>query len=282
MSKEKKAPTQGPAKASVSKLPKGGGTNRDTNRIITIYGGFKTRKTTSVSTLPMGRTKWLVSDPNCVPTLKALGRLPHPDDIYEVNGVPKLRELLETFLQVAEAEGKEALGIDYLVLDSATQLSDWHQAQVARDTGQRFLGDNKSENGWAQFNAEFGACLDLFAMLAAYCHIVIIVHAKAKFDLKKGEFSSFSLSPGMSERLGRMSNWVLLKSFTEVVDDEKLAEAKAKPDDPYYSHENDLVYEDIFYTKPQSGWVASVNSLKMNAEEPGRSLLALLEKDGIA
>lgn len=267
---------------TVSKLRKGSGTQRDTNRIITIYGTFKTRKTGSLMDLiKRGRCKVIASDSNAIPTLRALDAMPHADDIYEPRSVAELHEILEEAVTICENDGKDALGIDVLVIDSYTQFSDWHQASIAKETGQKFLGDNKMDNGWQRFNAEFGACLDLIVALSRYITVVGIVHAKDKFDLKKGQYASFSLSPAMAERLGRMSNWILLKSFEEVVDDAKLEEAKTNPDDPYYVIEDDKVYEDIFYTKPVSGFVASANTLKFRQQEPGRSLLALMEKDGL-
>lgn len=275
------ATTRGPAQASTSKLRKGTGTLRTKNRIITIYGTFKTRKTTSLRNLPKGRTKWIVSDSNCIPTLQALDAMPHDDDIYECPNVEEFRKVLEEMVTLCENEGPEALGIDWLAIDSYTQFSDWHQADVAKTTGQRFLGDDKANNGWQQFNAEFGACLDLIVSLSRYISVVGIVHAKDKFDPKKGMYSTFSLSPAMAERLGRMSNWILLKTFDEIVDDEKIAEAHANPDDEFYLIEDGVVFEDSFYTKPTSGWVASANSLKLKNPEPGNDLTVLLEKDGL-
>mgnify|MGYP000982372689 FL=1 len=37
----------------------------------------------------------------------------------------------------------------------------------------------------------------------------------------------------------------------------------------------------MFYTRPTNGWVASVNSLKLGAVEPGKDIRLLLEKDGL-
>lgn len=285
------APVREEAIASVSQMPKGSGSRRVQTRHITVYGAFKTRKTGSLSNLPMGRTKWIASDPNCIPTLTALDRLPHPDDIYEVNSLDALRELLEATLKLAEdavTEGKDprkVLGIDFFVLDSWTQFADWHQQDVSKATGQRFLGDNDKDNGWQRFNAEMGACLDLWAALARYVTVIGIVHAKEKFDKKKGEYASFSLSPAMAQKLGRLSNWILLKGLDEVIDDDKRAEALANPEDPFYSIGEDrgekVIYEDVFYTRPTNGWVASVNSLKLGAVEPGKDIRLLLEKDGL-
>ena len=281
--------------ASVSKMPKGSGSRRVQTRVITVYGPFKSRKTTSLANLPAGRTKWVVSDPNAVPTLRALDRMPHEDDIYEVNNLESLREFLESTLKLAEdaVDNKEdpraALGIDFLVLDSWTQFFDWLQQDIAKATGQRFMGDDDKNNGWQRFNAEFGACLDLWAALGRYVTVISIVHAKAKFDKKKGEYASFSLSPAMAEKLGRLSNWILLKNFDEVIDDTKREDAFANPEDPYYEvsgssedkKDDRIVYEDVFYTKPIGGYAASINSLKFRAQEPGKDITLLLEKDGL-
>lgn len=285
------APEVDEALPSISELPKGGGTLRENTRVITIYGPAKCRKTTSLSKLPRGRTKWLMSDPNCAPTLRALNRLPHPDDIYELNTLDALRKFLEATLQLAEKtveEGRDVrkvLGIDFMVMDSWTQYADWHQKDTAEATGQRFMGDDEKNNGWTRFNAEFGACLDLWAALGRYITVIGIVHAKDKFDRKKGEYASFSLPPQMAQKLGRLSNWILLKDFNEVVDDTRKDEAFQNPDDPFFSIEEDrdqkLVFEDIFYTRPMNGYIASVNSMAFKASEPGKDICLLLEKDGL-
>lgn len=282
----KPAAVEPSATASVSKLRKGSGVASAGKRIITIYGAFKTRKTSSLRNLPAGRTKWILSDPNAVPTLVALDRLPHADDVYEVRSIEELRNLLEEMNTLCETEGPEALGIDFLVIDSYTQFSEWHQQDVAKSTGQRFLGDNNQNNGWNQFNAEFGACLDLVAALRRFITVIGIVHAKPKWDAKKGAFAAFSLSPAMSEKLGRMSNWILLKTFEEVIDDDKKKYAIDHPEDKRYTVEHlesgdTLVYEDIFFTRPTSGWIAAINSLKFAHEEPGDDITALFEKDGL-
>lgn len=293
---KKSTPTAPPAIASKSKLPKGSGSKRETNRVITVYGPFKSRKTGMLRNLPLGRTKWLMSDPNCMPTLRALGKVPHADDIYEMGSLEALIEFLENALKMAEdavTEGRDPtvdLGIEYLVLDSFTQFSDWHQQNIAKQTGQRFLGDNEKENGWQLFNSQMGLALDLWASLGRYVTCIGIVHAKAKFDKKKGEYASFTLSPAMSEKLGRLSNWILLKDFTEVVDAGELEKALAEKDDPPldspYVVEPDgaegfKVYKDLVYTRPVGAYVASVNSLKLMPTESGYDICYLLRKDGL-
>ena len=285
-----------PATASKSKLRKGTGSRRETNRIITIYGPFKTRKTGMCRNLPRGRTKWLISDPNCIPTLRALDKVPHADDVYEMTSLTDLVDFLEEALKMAEdavVEGRdpnEELGIDFLVLDSFTQFSDWHQQHIAASTGQRFLGDNEKENGWQLFNAQMGRALDCWAALSRYITCIGIVHAKSKVMKNKGEYAAFSLSPAMSERLGRLSNWILLKDFVEVIDDAEREKAISEKDDPPvdspYVVEADgdegfKVYKDLVYTRPVGAYVASANSPKLLPTETGYDLCYLLRKDGL-
>ncbi len=297
MSKTKKTSSTSseaaPAPKSKSKLPAGKGAALKSNtRIISVYSVPKTFKTTAVSTLPLGRTKWLVSDPNCIPTLQSLGRLPHPDDIYSFPNLVALKEWLEGALKLAKEEGPEALGIDFLVLDSSTQFSDDYQREWAAETGQKFLGDNKSDNGWQGFNAMFGAVLDLLAALKEFVSVIIISHAKPKLDLKKGEYSGFSLSPAMAEKLGRLSNWVLFKTAEEIIDeDEKKRIMTEKADSPWYIIIRDPDAPDdvdrtkvlltVFHTRTVSGWFASVEKGPLAPEEPGTDIMLLLEKAGL-
>ena len=73
--KAKSTPTAAPA--STTKMSKGTGSMRKKNRLITVYGPPKSLKTTALANLPLGRTKWIASDPNCVACLTSLDRLPH-------------------------------------------------------------------------------------------------------------------------------------------------------------------------------------------------------------
>ena len=280
------------APASSSRLPPGKGSARKTRRIIAVYGAFKTFKTTAVSTLPLGRTKWIASDPNCIAALTSLGRLPADEDIYEFRNLADLQSWLESAHKLVEEEGVEALGIDNLVLDSGSQYSDWYQQDIAAETGQRFLGDNKQDNGWQRFNADFGRVLDLLAMMSMYVNVVIILHAKAKVDPKKGEFSGFSLSPAMSEKVGRLANWILFKQVQEVFEhEEKKRILTEKADSPWYvivrdpSNPEDVdatrVYLSIFHTRPVDNWIASVEKGALAPEEPGTDLALLMRKAGI-
>ena len=119
----KKAPAREQPIASKSQLRAGTGSKRDKNKFIVIYGPPKSRKTGSCINLPKGRTKWIAADTNCISTLDALNALPHQDDIYEIDTLPELKQLTNEMLDLAGSD-KDALGIDYLVLDSATHYSD--------------------------------------------------------------------------------------------------------------------------------------------------------------
>lgn len=279
---KKKASTEAERVATSSALRPGGGSRRVRARRILIYGPPKSRKTTAVASLPIGRTKWIVSDPNTVPTLVALDRLPADEDIYEVTSLAQAKELVKEMLKLVEEQGVESLGIDFLVDDSLTQYSDWHQKKVAEETGQRFMGDAGDGTGWQQFNAEFGEYLDDLVLLThAGITVVSIAHSKDKLPKGKGEWGCLNLTPQMAAKAARLSNWILFKTFEEIVPED--------PDNPpsgdYISVETDpsgktSYYESILWTKPCGGWNAAVNSLKLNHKECG-DLVKLLEKDGL-
>lgn len=284
MAEKKKAaakaavPTKADAPASSSKLRPGTGTKRNKTRFIVIYGQPKTRKTTSCANLPLGRTKWIASDSNCVATLDALGRLPHNDDIYEVSSLNDAINLTNEMLDLCEKEGGDALGIDFLVLDSFTQFSDWHQQDIAKETSQRYLGE-QAGMGWQQFNAEFGKLLDNLAMLTRYVTVIGIGHMKESAFKKKGTNATLSLPPQMAEKLARLANWILFKTF-----EEKFEVADGFEGDEYISVEEvrgeKRYFESILHTRPSGNVIATVNSFKLLAEEPG-DLVKLLEKDGL-
>jgi len=274
----KAVPEKQDAPASNSKLRAGSGTKRNKTRLIVVYGQPKTRKTTSVSTLPLGRTKWLAADSNCVATLDALGRLPHNDDIYEVKSLNEAVELTNEMLDLAET-APDALGIDFLVVDSFTQFSDWQQQDIAKETAQQFLGERAGE-GWQQFNASFGRFLDNLASLTRYITVVGISHMKESAFKKKGTNATLSLPPQMAEKLARLANWLLYKTFEEKVDvadgfegDEYISVVETRGEKRYF--------ESILHTQPVGNAVATVNSFKLLAEEPGDDLTKLLEKDGL-
>lgn len=266
---------------TTSALRPGGGSKRIKSRNILIYGPPKSRKTTAAASLPIGRTKWLISDPNCVATLRALGRLPADEDLYEVDSLKAANELVEEMLTIAREQGADALGIDWLVNDSLTQYSDWHQKVVAAETGQRFMGDAGDGSGWQQFNAEFGDFLDNLALLTQLgVSVVSIAHSKDKLPKKKGEWACLNLPPQMSAKAARLSNWILFKTF-----EEKVQEGDDPPSGPFISAETGedgktAYFESVLWTKPLDGWNAAVNSLKLNHAEAG-DLATLLKKDGL-
>lgn len=220
------APVRTQHQASSSSLPPGKGTQRIETRLIGIYGPPKSRKTTSVAYLPMGRTKWLVTDSNCAATLYALDRMPAPEDFHEVEDLAQATEFLEKAIEVARTEGPEALGIDYLVNDSLTQTFEWGQREVAEATGQQFLGQKKGwdSNGYQEFNAKFLRYLDLLATLSRYITVICIAHSKELFEKqKKGEFGGLNLGSS-STAFGRKCNWLLLKTLETLADDGTISE----------------------------------------------------------
>lgn len=303
--KTKKATSAAPmqyAPPTRSLLEKGAGSHRTNNRLIIIYGPPKVRKTTSVSKLHGRKVKWLVSDPNCVPTLRALGRMPHPDDLYEMTSLQQAKDLLLKMLNVIEEHGVEGLDCEAVVLDSLTQFFDWHKDEISRITGQRYMGDNQQNNGWQQFNAEFGGFLDMLAQLARFVHVICIGHAVAKPNQdkaleqfkKKGSWAGLSLSPGMAEKAGRLANWVLYQTLdTRYVDKD---EPDSLTSDDFITAEllsNGSVKhtEVIIHTTTFDVFSASVNSRMVDkegggtrpvleAEEPG-DLDFILVKEGL-
>ena len=265
---------------SLSKLTPGKGTKRKKTRFIGMFGVPKTRKTGSCSTLPRGRTKWLISDPNCIPTLEALKRLPHDDDIHECQSLTEALAFTNEALDLAEKDGADALGIDYLVVDSATQFSDWHQQDIAKQTNQSFMGETKENNGWQQFNAEFGRFLDNLAKLTSYCTVIVIGHIKESAFKKKGQYASLSLPPQMAEKLARLTNWLLYKTFDEIIENTETLEAN---DFITVEEEGETkrFFESVIWTKPVGNILASVNAPEMNTKEPG-DLYKMLQKANLA
>jgi len=221
------APARTQHQASSSSLPPGKGTQRIETRLIGIYGPPKARKTGSCAYLPMGRTKWLVSDSNCAATLYALDRMPAAEDFHEVSTLDESNEFLEKAIAVARDEGPEALGIDYLVNDSLTQTFEWAQRETAVATGQEFLGQKKGwdSNGYQEFNAKFLRYLDLLATLSRYVTVICIAHSKELFEKqKKGEFGGINMGGAMALAFGRKCNWLLLKTFEVLGDDGTITE----------------------------------------------------------
>lgn len=275
------APKKPATKVAVaSKLAPGKGSTRVKRRFIIIYGAPKARKTTTASTLDPLRTKWIISDSNCIPTLDALDRLPPDDNLYEVSSIPECIALVNTWLDVIDKEGVDAIGIDNVVVDSATQFSDWHQQDVAKNTGQRYMGDNDKNNGWQQFNAEFGQFLDGLAVLARHVNVVLICHAKEKPNLTKGEWASINLSPQMSGKAGRLANWVLYQTCKDVPVGEK-QEPDAFIQNIVENRDGSRSGKEVVLNTQTCGaWIASANVRHSKAEEPG-DLQKMLETEGL-
>jgi hypothetical protein len=266
---------------SMSKLTPGKGSKRKKTRFISIFGVPKTRKTGSCSTLPRGRTKWLVSDSNCVPTLDMLKRLPHDEDLHECSSLQEALMFTNEALDLAEREGADALGIDYLVVDSVTQFNDWHQQEVAKQTNQSYMGETKEGNGWQQFNAEFGKFFDNLARLTSYCTVICIGHIKESAFKKKGQYATLSLPGQMAEKLARLSNWLLYKTFDELLEVPEGTEA-----DDFITVEEEengtkRYFESVLWTKAVGNILASVNSSDLKTKEPG-DLYKMLQKANLA
>ncbi len=270
----KATPKKVQAKASL--MEPGKGSKRVQTRVVYIYGPPKVGKTYCVASLPPDDTKWIVSDSNCVPTLASADRLPPEENIYEVGTLMEAKSIVDKMITAAEQDG---LGASYVVLDSITALADFHQQDVAAGTSQRFMGDNAKNNGWQQYNSEFGSLLDLLAVLGRYVTVVIVAHAKEKAEMAKGQFNGLNLSPQMALRAGRTGNWILyLECSTQSADDED------DEDDFTQITKGPLGREKIrrvIRTTPYGGMFAATNSMRpLEPEEPA-NLAKLLEKAGL-
>lgn len=215
---------------------------------------------------------------NCVSTLRDLNRLPADEDIYEVGSLAEAREFISDCLKTVDAHGPDSLGCTAIVVDSITQFADWHKEDVARATGQRFLGDNDKNNGWNHFNAEFGYFLNDLASLSRYTPTIIIAHAGQKLDTKKGAWAGISLPPQMSEKLARLANRVLYQAIREYTAED------GKVGDEFVSVEkrsdgSTRAVEVIIHTRPVGAWIASAPP-HYAPEEPA-DMAKLLEKDGL-
>ncbi len=284
--KKSKEPAREAPAASISDLPPGGGTKAVKTRLIGIYGPPKCRKTTSVAYLPMGRTKWLVSDSNCAATLEALDRMPDSTDFYEMKSVEMANEWMKKLLDLVEANGPESLGIDYLIIDSLTQFYEWHATDVAAATGQTYLGQLKGwdSNGYMQFNATFLQFLDLIASVSKYVTVFCIAHSKELHEKqKKGEFGGLNLGGQMSMAFGRKCNWLLLKTLTILPDDGTVKESETITK---YTREDGIVEfeEDVLHTKSLVDGYFAVASLKLKNRDrtkwPG-DIRVLLRAEGL-
>jgi len=249
---------------------------RSGKRFIVLYGYPKVRKTTAVSTLHGRRVKWLISDSNCIPTLEALGRVPHPDDTYEVTNLLEAKQLLQQLLEYARAN--DGLDFDALVCDSVTQYFEWAQVEAARQTNQRFLGDIKDNNGYQLFNADFGEFIDLLTQVSQYVHVVAVAHAKeAPGDdkartafKKKGAYAGLNLSPAMAAKLAQKVNWILYQTLEIRYVEE--SEPDALMSDAFITAEklpNGTIKhtETIIHTAPTDLYMGSANTKMMVGED---------------
>ena len=288
-----------PVASSGSGFQPGKKATRSGKRFIVVYGAPKGRKTTAVSTLFGRKVKWLISDSNALPTLEALHRVPHPDDTYEVSSLFDAKQLLQQLLEYARAN--DALDFDVLVCDSVTQYFDWAQAEAAKNTNQRFLGDVKDNNGYQLFNADFGEFIELLAQVSQYVHVIAIAHSKAPPSddkaraafKKKGEWGGLNLSPAMAAQLARKANWLLYQTI----------ETRYEEDTPENRQSDDFITaellpngtvkhtEVLIHTTPVDLYTGSANSKMvtkedgsvhplLDAEEPG-SLELILVKEGL-
>ena len=269
---QKVVPIKGP-----SLMEPGKGSERVSSRFVVLYGGPKVQKTGACSTLE--GAKWVISDPNAIPTLDALDRLPPEEDIYEVTGIAPARDVLGKMMDVCKQHGPKGLGCTAVVVDSLTQFQDWHEQDVAQGTNQRFMGENKKEGGWQQYNAEYGAFIDDLGVLARYITVVAIAHAKEKIDGTKGDWAGLNLKPQMALKVGRTANWVLYQSRRNIAVDSTFK------GDEFTRIEKDkngkpMGVEVIIYTQPVGFWMASANAKNLRAEEPA-DMAELLRKEGL-
>lgn len=214
---------------------------------------------------------------NCVPTLSALDRLPPDEDIYEVSNLGDARAFCAEAIKAGE-EG--TLNVPAVVFDSLTQFYDWHQEDIARATSQRFLGDNAKNNGWHQFNVEFGQFLDDLAILGRYTTVVCILHAKEKLDFSKGTFGGIALGPAVSLKASRLANWILFQTIRQW----DIPEGETVQSDDYITVDEvrgrKRATEVVLHTQPYNGWVATCNARNLGAEEPA-DLKKVLVKEGL-
>lgn len=265
--------------ASPSKMKPGSRALRAEKRLIVVYAPPKTGKTWALKNI---KAKWIVADSNAIPCLAACGKLPPDEDTYEVSSLAEARTVTADALKVCEEHGPQALGVDAVIVDSLTQIQDWHKEDVAIGTSQRWLGDNMKNNGWQQYNTEMGRLIDDLVRLSRFVHVIFVCHAAPKPDLTKGQWAGLSLNPVIAEKVGRAVNWLLFMTARE------LSEAEAKgfeADDPFIQKmkvRNGFRYiERIIHTVPVGGaWHAAAGATKLSAEEPP-DLQAMLEKEGL-
>jgi hypothetical protein len=243
-------------------------------RFIVLYGPPKCRKTGACSYVT--GAKWIVTDSNSIPTLSALDRMPPSEDIYEISNLLEAKTLIG---EMIDAASKGGLPVPAIIFDSVTAMNDWAQQDVAAATGQTFMGANPKQNGWQQFNSEFGSFIDDLAELSRHVTVIAICHAKEKMDASKGDWSGLNLPPQMALKVGRTANWVLYQSIRAYS-----AEKGAKSDGCVTITElpngTAQALECIIHTQNCGMWIAGANARNLLPEEPA-DMAKLLAKEGL-
>lgn len=277
-----KSPPKGRVLSRAANLPVGGGALRTGRKIVAVYGTYKVRKTGGIGqSLP--DADWMVSDSNCVPTLEELGVLPPPERLHEIENLEHGCEVIDKYLNAGDENVKNGqrdnpLGIPAFVTDSLTQISEWHQADTARATSQTYMGQNPKEGGWQKFNAEFIRLIDKLAELARYTNVVLVLHAKDKLDVSKGQYAGFQLPPAMAAKVGRTVNWILYQTLEREPfgESDKLLEGfdtVEEGDDGKYR------VRVAYHTRPVYGYSAVANGRLFRPIEPV-DIGAMLRKAG--
>lgn len=282
MATTQKANLPKPKKAA---LPKGTGANIKRTRLIVIYSaGGKQGKTGACSAIK--GAKWVVSDPNCVHTLDVLDRMPGNDDIYMVSDFGGAQELLVQYLEAGdEAEGD--LGIPALVIDSATAYYESLTNQVARQTGQAYIGARRekgADNGWMSVINEWSKFVHNLTELSKMTNVIVICHGKERAEVEganstgKSEWHGISLGPKCAERLMNAANIILFcetKTSTYAegspVAEDEVVEATAKG--------TKVLTRRRIYTRPYGRWPAQ-GGTKLNPHEPA-DMSKIMKKLGL-
>lgn len=220
-----------------------------------------------------------------IATLRALGRLPAKKHLYKVSGVLECKELCYKMLDAIEQKG---LKIPAVVLDSMTTLNNWHQADVAKDHGQKYLGQRLSakQDGahWQDFNSSMGGLIEALSQLSKKTHVVVICHATEKSDVSKGVWHGLSLTPKVAERMAQTANWVLYAT----TESRMIGDGEPTEDDEFSTvvesgSKNARVKTRItrtLYTQPIGIWTVKCANRQLRAEEPN-DVAALLKKEGL-
>lgn len=269
---------------AAANLPKGTGATRSGKKLVKVYSPQKTGKTHGMKKLMEMGAALIATDPNCISTLEQIGALPPPELIYEPTSLTETMEILNKLLDAAEENAKAnpkadfPLGIPALIFDSDTAVAEWHQSDVANETGQRFLGETKG-GGWQKFNADFGRLVDRLAEVARYTNVVIIGHSKEKANADEGEGkASFMLPPAMALKVGRTVNWILYQTVdtTSWKEGDEILEGV---DEIREDRIGKIRVRRLYRTIPYQGFAASAPQNLFQPSEPV-DLAAMLIKAG--